>query len=871
MLSDGRFRRTVEGARSSEDSDAAIEAANRASERASIVHLGFVGLCAYVLLVVFGTSDVDLLVGKSVRLPVINFDVSLIAFYLAAPALIFIGHANLLIQLFLLARKLYGWDALISKEIRTKPRIQLLGLFSFNHYLLTPRQSSMTFVFAVLVTGTVLVLPLVSLIAVQIRFLAYQNDSMTWLHRIVVWLDVALVIRMWPSIVDPGANWHSYFSRVRGAALQHYARTSTLSVLLLAALVCLFCRSSLTLMLAVGFLVLTATLYSLALGLLKLRPMTLQRIGGRGSPELSTMLAFRQPPPLGAAALVSLAVLGTMMPLAAHIDGEWLESLIVERVSATLPSPSSLVIVHAPTIGLPTEEGSLLGLVSSAHTLEDAAPPWVKASRISTNQTDWDPYEQTTPYRITLSAWDPRAPTTAFNRGPLRAFRHLALRELALMAEQTLPETLADLRSGDRIAIARASKTVRSIDLTGRNLRGAQLQGALLVKAVLRGADLRRANLSNAHLYDVDFTRADLRRAVLMETDLMNTKIYSANFAEAQLGESHLDDAKIVGSDFTDVYADGATLNRARISDAKFDGAFLRGAMVYSANIDVSSFNGAHLSSAEIVGGSVYRVNAHACICNDLRVYGAIFKRVDLGGADLRNATLYGSRIAGSSFDGGDLSRAVLYALDIGEIEAPEVWSSTSKNPVTKKVVTLERKASFRLVDVRGSRWIPMEKEEFDRVSKQIANEFPDGAGREATTHRLQATLASGQKAPLLGSCLYPNSATIKNDELSCQFAPDHSNQDAYSQNLRTHLKALACLSTHTARGVSLGHAPNEVKKWVFETMNDEQCAGFRDLNEEEKAATERLIVGGWGQTNCRYRSEAGASGLTRITATICE
>lgn len=845
MLSDGRFRRTVEGARSSKDSDAAMEAANRASERARIVHLCFVGLCAYVLLVVFGTSDADLLVGKSVRLPVINFDVSLIAFYLVAPGLIFLAHTNLLTKLFLLARKLHGWDALMRKEIRTKPPTQFLGLFSFNHYLLAPRQSSMTFVLSVLVAGTVLVLPLAALMAVQIRFLAYQNEVMTWLHRIFVWLDVALVIWIWPSTVDPSANWHSYFSRVRGAALQHYGRTSAHAVLVVAALVCLFCRSSLTLMLAVGFLVLTAALYSLALGLLKLLQMTLQRVRGRGSPDLSTTQALRQPPPLGAGPLVSLAVLGIVTPLAAHIDGEWLESLIVERVSATLPSPSSFLLAYSPTIGLPAEEGSLLGFASAAHTLEDAAPPWFIESRISTNQKYWKPYVQIAPYRVAPYNWDPKAPATAFNRGPLKVFRHLALRDLALMAEQPSAETSAVLRSRDRIAIARASETVRPIDLTKRNLRGAQLQGALLVKAVLRGADLRRANLSNAHLYGADFTGADLRRAILVETDLMYTKINNATFVEAWLDNSRLDDAMIVNSYFTDAHIDFASLNRTRISSATFDGASLLGAEMYSANIDLSSFNGARLASAEIVGGSVTYVNAHACICNDLHVYGAKFQRVHLGGANLRGARLYGSRIAESLFDGANLRDAALYALDIGEIEGGS-GAKYSRDPVTKETVVKEPKASFLLVDAGGSRWLPMEEEEFDRVSKRIAEEFPDRATREALLLRLQVTLASGQKAPVFGSCLYPRNATIKEDELSCRFAPNDNNQNAYSENLRTYFMALACQSTHTARRVWSGHAPVDLKKWVFASMKDEQCAGFRDLNGEEKAAVERLIAGGW-------------------------
>ena len=57
---------------------------------------------------------------------------------------------------------------------------------------------------------TLLVLPLATLLVLQLRFLAYQDQAVTWAQRVAVWLDVALVIALWPVIMDRGDSWRDY-------------------------------------------------------------------------------------------------------------------------------------------------------------------------------------------------------------------------------------------------------------------------------------------------------------------------------------------------------------------------------------------------------------------------------------------------------------------------------------------------------------------------------------------------------------------------------------------------------------------------------------------------------------------------------------
>ncbi|MEJ2673151.1 MAG: pentapeptide repeat-containing protein, partial [Deltaproteobacteria bacterium] len=89
---------------------ALLDAANRASERVAGLHLAFMAVCAYVLAIVFSTTDLDLLLDKAVRLPVVNVDVPLVGFYAVAPFIVVLVHFNLLLQLQLLSRKLFAFE-----------------------------------------------------------------------------------------------------------------------------------------------------------------------------------------------------------------------------------------------------------------------------------------------------------------------------------------------------------------------------------------------------------------------------------------------------------------------------------------------------------------------------------------------------------------------------------------------------------------------------------------------------------------------------------------------------------------------------------------------------------------------------------------
>src|SRR5262245_18723962 len=101
---------------SSADAKALLDAANSASEKVATIHIAFLALCTYVLVVVFSTTDLDLSLGKGIKLPVLDVEVPIVGFYATAPYLLALVHFNLLLVLQLHSRKLYALDQAISRQ-----------------------------------------------------------------------------------------------------------------------------------------------------------------------------------------------------------------------------------------------------------------------------------------------------------------------------------------------------------------------------------------------------------------------------------------------------------------------------------------------------------------------------------------------------------------------------------------------------------------------------------------------------------------------------------------------------------------------------------------------------------------------------------
>ena len=144
---------------------------------------------------------------SAVKLPFLNVELPLKAFFILGPLVFLVVHAYVLLHFLLLAGKIGAFHAELQKQIsedekRGQLRRQLPSNI-FVQFLAGPREVREGIVGSLLksVTGVSLVAgPIALLILFQLQFLAYHSAWITWWQRIAVVLDLVLLWLLWPPI-----------------------------------------------------------------------------------------------------------------------------------------------------------------------------------------------------------------------------------------------------------------------------------------------------------------------------------------------------------------------------------------------------------------------------------------------------------------------------------------------------------------------------------------------------------------------------------------------------------------------------------------------------------------------------------------------
>jgi uncharacterized membrane protein (DUF106 family) len=159
----------------------------------------------YLAVTVGATTHEQLLRSAPVSLPILNVGIPLFGFYWIAPALFVLLHFNLMLQFYMLAQKLREFDEELAPLSEETQRAYLTGLntFDFSHMLIGQHHSGLfrTF-FRLIVWITVIILPVILLLGVQVRFLPYHDPATTSVHRFLVLLDLLLLLIIWPQVVQ---------------------------------------------------------------------------------------------------------------------------------------------------------------------------------------------------------------------------------------------------------------------------------------------------------------------------------------------------------------------------------------------------------------------------------------------------------------------------------------------------------------------------------------------------------------------------------------------------------------------------------------------------------------------------------------------
>ena len=198
----------------SEEVKGFLDEANTASDPARTAWLAFLALLTYVVVTLASVSHKDLLLNSPVRLPILNADIPLVGFFQYAPAMLLLIYLSLLVQHVILARKYRRFtDALAGYErnARTKHVArERVHSYVFSQILAGPEANRITRLMTQLIVYvTFAVLPIVTLLYFQIKFLPFHEVGITYWHRFAVILGFAMLILLTPIMqhAPPKRKW----------------------------------------------------------------------------------------------------------------------------------------------------------------------------------------------------------------------------------------------------------------------------------------------------------------------------------------------------------------------------------------------------------------------------------------------------------------------------------------------------------------------------------------------------------------------------------------------------------------------------------------------------------------------------------------
>ncbi|MDO9383326.1 MAG: pentapeptide repeat-containing protein [Hyphomicrobiaceae bacterium] len=173
-----------------------LEAVNRSSDAAHTGWLIFLAIMAYFVIATAGVTHRDLLLETPVELPILQVKIQLTQFFQFAPIILALLHIGLMSQLVLLARETMEFDQAIrlleTTDKRTHPLRLELNNFFFVQAIAGPQRSAVLSTFLHGMSWLTLVtLPVVLILYIQVVFLPYHDVAITWTQRVALLLDLA--------------------------------------------------------------------------------------------------------------------------------------------------------------------------------------------------------------------------------------------------------------------------------------------------------------------------------------------------------------------------------------------------------------------------------------------------------------------------------------------------------------------------------------------------------------------------------------------------------------------------------------------------------------------------------------------------------
>jgi hypothetical protein len=183
------------------------KALNDASGKASVLWTTFVTLQLYLVIAFGSVTHRDLFLETPIKLPLLNVDLPLVGFFAVTPAILITFHFYVFLQLLALVKKANDYDTLLREHTPVASDRQYLrqrlDSFLILQFLAGPaEQRTGLGGFSLRLIGwlTLVGIPVVILLQGQLTFLPYHLESVAWLQRVALLIDLAIIWCFWSYI-----------------------------------------------------------------------------------------------------------------------------------------------------------------------------------------------------------------------------------------------------------------------------------------------------------------------------------------------------------------------------------------------------------------------------------------------------------------------------------------------------------------------------------------------------------------------------------------------------------------------------------------------------------------------------------------------
>ncbi len=567
-----------------------LESANSASQTVAALHVAFLAFVAYLGVIVWGTSHEDLLRISPVKLPILDVELPLTAFYNFVPWMVVLLHFNLLMQLELLSCKLWNLDRDLPETPGGQQVRDRLFIFPFTHLIAGRTEVRMIRWLLALVVGiTAIALPLFILLAAQIRFLPFHDEAITWSQRLAVWVDAGMLLALWPLIASPKDRAMEWWQNAGFRVLSDWPAWIKYYYML--------CRNKV----------------------------------------VDLFQRFTETPRYRETVYKPIIQCETEP-----------KGMIVLLVSVPLVVLLSIVAVIPGSITVRTYYNPPQAAKSQSNVSENASShfeDWL-IRKVPTSWLSVAAYQYDTVTCTSLPlAEKAEAPILQVMLGSCGWFnlgffpRNLNLSETRLIPKEMSLALLTRATDPNKQVRDTAFKEFDGLNLQNRDLRFANLFGAVLPKADLRHVQLQGAILLKAKLQGViGWDKTQLQGAILGGTQLQGAGLIEADLRDADLRGADLQGADLGWANLQSADLRGADLRAANLQATKLQGADLRGAKLQGVNLFEANLQGASLDYAKLQGADLAKAE----------LQGAVLYNVELKGLNWLQSNLEGAYISDS-------------------------------------------------------------------------------------------------------------------------------------------------------------------------------------------------------------------------------